>query len=768
MSFKDYAAHGWALCRITPGNKGPVGQAAMGWQKRENALRDPAMAALLPGAGLCHAWSGTCAVDIDNFDVAEKWLAEKGIDLRELLSAKNSVQITSGRLGRYKLLYALPEPLPSKQLAAYKAPGKKDPTKEQTYHGFELRCGNSQGETVQDVLPPTIHPDTGREYAWTYGDDLVGDWRNLPPIPEALLALWQAELRAAPNVGPVEASGADHAELSKLLATLDPDGPYEEWIKTGAALHHETRGQNYGFVLWDTWSARGSKYKGTDDLVAHWRSFRHDSPNAVTLGSLRREAVAATADFPLQEPSKEEAPPPVGWNLVQAILEPRLVFVSGQDQYFDVKANGEPWLSDRSVRHMFCPHMPIVQDGVDKKGSPKMIRPDPVTYMQMSKTKKVVDAVGINPGAEAFYREDGMRFVNRYKPSVVEPLLPKPFEEEQFLFLWSRMKDHSFQRWIMRFFAHALQKPGVKIQTAPLLYSAETGTGKNTICHTIPQLLFGAPWVRTISGNVLASQFNDTVGSTWWLYLEELRSGVTKPERIALTNKIKSWVTDNMIEVHPKGMKPYNVRNRIQLTASSNFEDALQLDNNDRRWAICEMDKPLTESQSRDLFHFLSSDRAPGVLRHIFSRVDLTGFSPTARAPNTAAKVAMIRAGVGVWESMIIEQMIAGRAPFDRDIFRLQDVHESMIGKGPVSQHALRHVLTKHPFNCEQLPHGRELRLYAWRNLELWKKQPEGARMRYMETGERPIGVPWSDDMPPQLEAMSADGPREKVVCDLI
>ncbi len=772
MSFPEYVKNGWALCRVNPGSKGPTGAAAVGWQKKQNAIRTVGEAAALPGAGLLHAWSGTAALDIDKFDVAEEWLRERGVDLRALLTAKNCVQISSGREGRYKLLYLLPEPLASKKLAPYKALSAKT-GKEEQYHGFELRCANAQGESVQDVLPPTIHPETGREYRWAYGDDLCGDWRNLPEIPPELHRLWLGELSTghAPT-GPQAPAGATSSELEKLLAEEDPSD-YDTWIEIGQIVHHETQASTAGLAMFDQWSQRSSKYAGAAETEAKWRSFHFDTANPRTIGSLRRKAVAEITAFPVAEPEKapEKTPADIekeGWDQVRGLLEPRLVFVAGQDCYFDMTSRGEPWLSDRSVRHMFCPHMPVITPEPKDGKPPKSMKPDPVMFLQNSKSKTIVDAVGIHPGAGRLFAEDGKRYVNRYYPQKITPLVPLPHEEEAFLFLWSRIKDQTLQKWLMKFFAHALQKPGVKIQSAPLLYSAETGTGKNTICNVIPQLLFGQQWVRTISGNVLASQFNDTVGETWWLYLEELRSGASKPERVATTNKLKAWITDNVIEVHPKGLKPFNIRNRIQVTGTSNFDDAVQLDNNDRRWAVGEMHDSIKERDALDLYAFLNHERAPGVLHYIFRKTDITGFNPTARAPSTVAKVAMIRAGVGAWESLLIEHMAAGRAPFDKDIFRLQDAYEALVGRGPVSQHALRNVLVKSPFHCEQLPNTSKMRLYAWRNIDKWRKQPESARVRYLETGHRPIHLTWSDDVPEPIVAMSADGLPEKESCDLI
>lgn len=768
MNFAEYVANGWVLCAIPHGSKGPR---TKGWQRRENGITTAAEAVAAPGVGLCHRWSGTCAIDFDDLDRATEWLDARGISVRELFTAPTAVRISSGRPNRGKLLYALPSPLASLKLAPYK-------DGEKTFHALELRCASVEGLTLQDVLPGSLHPGTGMPYVFEYGDDLVADWKNLPQIPAPLLALWQQELASTrTTAGPVASSGTSSQELEALLAQFSPDLPYDEWVRVGAALHHESQGSPLGFEIFDRWSSRGSKYVGRADCAAKWNSFRLDAKNAVTLGSLRRETVAQIADFPVAETAPAPEPAAVeaqGWDAVKTILEPRLIFVRGQDHYFDLASHGEPWVSDRSLRHMFCPLMPQIEVEVEGKGGKqvKKIKPDPVMYMQNSRSKRVVDAVGLNPGAARLYKEDGREFVNRYYPKKIEPLLPLPHEKEAFLFLWSRIADPLMQRWLMQFYAHALQKPGVKIQTAPLLVSSETGTGKNTLCHVIPQLLFGEKWVRTISGDVLKSQFNDTIGETWWLYLEELRAGSHKAERIALTNKIKSWVTDNILEVHPKGMKPYNTRNRIQITGTSNFEDALHLDNNDRRWAISGMGPPLTERESTDVYHFLNSERAPGVLRHIFGNTNITGFNPTARAPATTAKTAMIRASVGSWESMIVEMMVSGAAPFGKDVFRLQDASDTISGKGgPPTLMALRGVLSKAPFNCKQLPNGREHRWYAWRNVDIWSKVSDAARLRYLETGHRPSGYDWDDSIPAAVVAMSADGPEEapaKVPCDLV
>lgn len=171
---KEYSAHGFALVATrAENNKEAYGQ---GWQTRG---RDPEHWAANPddGIGIIHALSGTCAIDIDDLPAAKIALEAIGVDLDALLSDPASVQIDSGREGRAKLLFRAQEYLPQKR-HALNWPDKVDPTKR--FAVIEFRAGNTH-----DVLPPSIHPDTGRPYKW------VGNWRNLPLLPDSLAKIWR-------------------------------------------------------------------------------------------------------------------------------------------------------------------------------------------------------------------------------------------------------------------------------------------------------------------------------------------------------------------------------------------------------------------------------------------------------------------------------------------------------------------------------------------------------------------------------------------------
>ena len=147
-----------------------------GWQTPEGAITDVAQAPnILGGIGIHHLSSRTCAIDIDHWELCLSWFDERGIDLTRLFMAEDAVQIKSGKEARGKLLFKLPEGV--EWLPYVKAAEGK----------LELRCANGAEQSQQDVLPPSIHPDTGVAYEW------VGDWQLIPTLPEELLTAWLEE-----------------------------------------------------------------------------------------------------------------------------------------------------------------------------------------------------------------------------------------------------------------------------------------------------------------------------------------------------------------------------------------------------------------------------------------------------------------------------------------------------------------------------------------------------------------------------------------------
>ncbi len=170
---------GLALVKIPKGTKAPV---MTEWNKLNNVITQPHESDLLNDCniGLAHAYctpNPTCAIDIDNLSDTHIWMQRYGVDLDSLLNSNDAVSIFSGKSNSAKLIYRLPShsgALKTKMIR--NAEGKSM---------LEFRCASSDGLTVQDVIPPSIHP-SGTQYQWGGKGSVL----TIPTIPKSLLEIW--------------------------------------------------------------------------------------------------------------------------------------------------------------------------------------------------------------------------------------------------------------------------------------------------------------------------------------------------------------------------------------------------------------------------------------------------------------------------------------------------------------------------------------------------------------------------------------------------
>ena len=229
MKISDLIQSGMALVPIPLGFKGPKIQ---NWNHPANCITSSSQANSLLGLniGIAHAYckpTPTGALDVDNYRHAIAWLATHDIDLNELLLANDSVVIHSGKEFSLKLLYRLPidcKPLESKKIVGPDG-----------LSALEFRCATKEGKTVQDVLPPSIHPD-GHHYRWIGN----GNPLHIPEIPNELLDLWELLISNGSRVAlrRPASSACTHklpesprqlATITEALNYITADCSYEVW-----------------------------------------------------------------------------------------------------------------------------------------------------------------------------------------------------------------------------------------------------------------------------------------------------------------------------------------------------------------------------------------------------------------------------------------------------------------------------------------------------------------------------------------------------------
>lgn len=167
-----YLDLGWFLTPIplkTKAPKKPGWNTPAGWvdskQKAEVDFSRPANMGVILGP------SKLCILDVDSVKNTRLVFEEYGFDY-DILLAK-APRIRGAKQDRDKAVFKYPE---GYKLEFHKLIWGSSP-KETTV--FELRCGN-----VQDVLPPSIHPE-GHAYEW-----VKDPFSGIPDLPRELLNLW--------------------------------------------------------------------------------------------------------------------------------------------------------------------------------------------------------------------------------------------------------------------------------------------------------------------------------------------------------------------------------------------------------------------------------------------------------------------------------------------------------------------------------------------------------------------------------------------------
>jgi hypothetical protein len=209
----------WRYCRVRAGEKKPY---PANWQRSPLTLDqvDSANIGLILGP----LGNGVAAIDFDGVSAVEWFNREIGCELPD------TPAWSSGREGRMQMAFQVEpefwEYLKTKKIAT--AEGE----------GFEFRWAGGQS-----VLPPSIHPVTGKPYQWIIAADT-----SMAPIPAAILEYWiklcnqeERPLDYSPEVNLDDLEETDVQEAERLLKKLREQRSrldYDTWRTVSWALAH--------------------------------------------------------------------------------------------------------------------------------------------------------------------------------------------------------------------------------------------------------------------------------------------------------------------------------------------------------------------------------------------------------------------------------------------------------------------------------------------------------------------------------------------------
>jgi len=502
---------------------------------------------------------------------------------------------------------------------------------------------------------------------------------------------------------------------SELLQYIKADSveTYEGWVKVGMILHHQGSGDGAWMELWDKISRDTASYDRVE-LIAKWGSFskqRTKGSGALTLASLIKEvgeakteenrvAIDSYKDKILAVTNTDELKEKVcvdiqadrgidrfnrdvlaqivktrfkalgvsvGIAEVKRLLKPKSdghspgwledwVYVTHEDKFFNAITKRK--VSERGFNAMYNREVGGMDS--DTKASAMAMdlwcvdTPDKIIYL---------------PSAGEFFDLNGMPCVNGYDPGSPPDIVAVYTKAD--LAAIEIVKAHLeliltepegvgvMLAWI----AHNVQFPGKKIRWAPLIKGIE-GDGKTVIGKLLSSVM-GMVNVGNVSIAVLSTAFTSWADGRCVNILEEIR--MVGHNRYDILNMIKPYITNDAITVHPKGVNEYVAPNTVNYIAFTNHQDALPLEETDRRWWVqftpFTGQEQLKAAAGPEYFVRLHGaiEGHSGALRKWLLEYQIPdSFEPNGQAPKSSAKDSMISLNTSNTEDLIKELIERG------------------------------------------------------------------------------------------------------------
>ena len=226
--------------------------------------------------------------------------------------------------------------------------------------------------------------------------------------------------------------------------------------------------------------------------------------------------------------------------------------------------------------------------------------------------------------------------------------------------LWTAYIDHIFQSdathkdWFLAWLAYQFQHPGVKLHSAVVFWSQETGTGKSLFGYLMSEL-FGSHNFAEINEAELHGNFNFWAARKQFVMGEEIKGSNAQKQ----ADFLKSVITRRFVTINTKNTPHYTLPDCINYFFTSNRENAFFLDDTDRRFFVHKLADVKLEADyvEHTLKPWLQNGGYSAILWELL-HIDLSAplastskpFNPFGPAPATGARKAMIQANREEWE----------------------------------------------------------------------------------------------------------------------
>lgn len=379
--------------------------------------------------------------------------------------------------------------------------------------------------------------------------------------------------------------------------------------------------------------------------------------------------------------------------------------------------------------------------------------------MWMGSDKRMVAyTLTFDPSAGEFCTaEDGRHALNLWKPRPHNP--PADWQQRLGIFLDHiafLIPDEAERNRFLDWLAHIEQHPGVLPHNHYLMIATQQGVGRNWLAALLAHVWSGNVAMDFDLKSSLSSGFNGQLSRKLLAVVDEINEGGTG-ERWQHSEKLKSMVTASHRFINVKYGLQHTEKNCCRWLLFSNYETALPLTVDDRRWnVIRNPSEPHSgEGYYRSLYSTLYPKPDPlfiASVRQFLRARNIAAFNPGAHAARNDAKEAVIANSRTRHDEVALELV----ASHPRELITAEDLFSAVFDVDPNftpdagrKWALLLHIARK--AGIEPLPkpfalYGRpKVKVWALRNAQGWR----GALAMAVEAELNRITAPEAPLSPP-------------------
>ena len=247
--------------------------------------------------------------------------------------------------------------------------------------------------------------------------------------------------------------------------------------------------------------------------------------------------------------------------------------------------------------------------------------------------------------------------INSWRGYVCEPVKG---DVKPFIKLLKRLIPNiNERRYVLSWFAALVQNPAQKFNVALVIWSRQQGTGKSLIVETIGNL-FDDRHFEVVGQEVFNDNFTDWQAHKVMVVCDE----VSSTDKRAVADRIKGWITASKNNINAKNAPKYKQPNLIKYVFLSNHADAVYLDETDRRFYVVEASSDRLQKEDRWEFVQWRDGSGKAALLHYLLNLNIKDFNPTAPAPLSSSKAAMVednKSDLERWMDATVEELLHGQ-----------------------------------------------------------------------------------------------------------